>query len=49
MNRQASFNFIFLVFMYSVKNKLINIPEIILLLEHISNYFYVEFYNLLTS
>jgi hypothetical protein len=47
MNRQTLFNLIFAIFLYSIKNKLIHTHEIILLFNHISDYFYEEMYCLL--
>jgi len=49
MNRQAAFNLIFLIFIYGIKNKLINAADIIIIFDHISNYFYEEFFNLIFS
>lgn len=47
MNRQVVFNIIFGIFIYSIKNKLIDTDQIVSLFNHISNHFYEEMFNIL--
>jgi hypothetical protein len=46
IKRQAIFNILFAIFVYAIRNRLINTDHIVLLLDHISNHFYEEMYHL---